>query len=223
MYQHKMAEDFFVFDATLTFTPLATKYKYKSLEEAGMEVLEEGIKMQPYYSDPEGYFCVRDKQKEVVIARDFCQRTSYYIQDKVEHAWKLRKNEKRIGGYLCKQAEVKFRGRKYTAWYAPDIPIDAGPWKFFGLPGLILEVYDQDKAVHFQVAKINLSADIAPIITYFSEEEMVPFDTFQQCRLTEFHERAKRLQAKAEMMMANSSVEIEIESPSEPVFTEKIK
>lgn len=30
----------------------------------------------------------------------------------------------------------------YTSWYAPEIALNKGPWKFNGLPGLILKVED---------------------------------------------------------------------------------
>ena len=43
-------------------------------------------------------------------------------------------------GYQCMAASTEFRGRRYTVWFAPDIPISAGPWKFCGLPGLIMAV-----------------------------------------------------------------------------------
>ena len=44
--------------------------------------------------------------------------------------------------YPCQKASLQFRGRKYEAWFASQIPINDGPWKFFGLPGLILKVKD---------------------------------------------------------------------------------
>ena len=53
-------------------------------------------------------------------------------------------------GYLCKKATCSFRGRDYTAWYAPDIPLSNGPWKFNGLPGLILKVEDADRDYSFE-------------------------------------------------------------------------
>jgi GLPGLI family protein len=54
--------------------------------------------------------------------------------------WKLLNEEKLIDKYNCKKAEVQFRGRKFTAWYAPKIAVPFGPFKFKGLPGLIINM-----------------------------------------------------------------------------------
>jgi len=57
--------------------------------------------------------------------------------------WKLISDQDSIiAGYACKKAECNKNGRIWTAWYAPDIPISEGPYKFNGLPGLITTVYD---------------------------------------------------------------------------------
>lgn len=58
--------------------------------------------------------------------------------------WKLENGSKTIIGYQCKKASCTFRGRKYTAWYTPDIPIYSGPYKFAGLPGLIMQISSDD-------------------------------------------------------------------------------
>lgn len=56
--------------------------------------------------------------------------------------WQIQDEWKEIAGYKVRKATCDFRGRSYVAWYAPDVPVPDGPWKFCGLPGLILEVYD---------------------------------------------------------------------------------
>lgn len=56
--------------------------------------------------------------------------------------WRLTDEEKRLDGYLVHKATTTFRGRNYTAWYTKTIPVPAGPWKLHGLPGLIIEAYD---------------------------------------------------------------------------------
>ena len=69
--------------------------------------------------------------------------------------WQILSESKEILGYKCQKAQGEFRGRKYIAWFAPSIPISDGPWKFCGLPGLILAVEDTDKYFVFTCIDIK--------------------------------------------------------------------
>lgn len=64
----------------------------------------------------------------------------YYTEPYSEMTWTIGENTKNILGYDCTEATTDYHGRTWTAWFTPDIPISDGPWKFHGLPGLILEV-----------------------------------------------------------------------------------
>jgi len=57
-------------------------------------------------------------------------------------AWQIAADTATILGYLCQKATASFRGRNYEAWFSLEIPVNDGPWKFFGLPGLILKLTD---------------------------------------------------------------------------------
>lgn len=46
----------------------------------------------------------------------------------------------KLFGYTCNKATTRFAGREYTAWYTLDVPIPYGPYKFSGLPGLIVRL-----------------------------------------------------------------------------------
>lgn len=61
-----------------------------------------------------------------------------------------------IKGYVCNQAKLKFRGTNLTAYYTVDIPIQFGPWKFDGLPGLILKISDDESPnkIYWEATKI---------------------------------------------------------------------
>ena len=54
--------------------------------------------------------------------------------------WSLAEDVKYIDSFNCQKATCHFRGRDYVAWYCPTIPYSSGPWKFGGLPGLIMEL-----------------------------------------------------------------------------------
>lgn len=63
--------------------------------------------------------------------------------------WEISDETKDILGYQCFKATTDFRGRKWTAWFTPEIPIQDGPWKLCGLPGLILEAHDANRDYSF--------------------------------------------------------------------------
>lgn len=65
-----------------------------------------------------------------------------YTESVPQLKWVIGTERKNICGYYCTKATCSFRGRQWTAWYTEEIPIDNGPWKFNGLPGLILHIED---------------------------------------------------------------------------------
>lgn len=66
----------------------------------------------------------------------------YVYEEKLALDWKLGSETKEIMGYTCKNATVIYGGRQWKAWYATNLPLNAGPYKFKGLPGLILKATD---------------------------------------------------------------------------------
>ena len=82
---------------------------------------------------------------------------------KERYHWKLTKETKMIGGYLCYKAihtdSTKFEGRKISlntvAYYAPEIPLPFGPINIHGLPGLVLEA--QSRSFYYIAKTISIS------------------------------------------------------------------
>jgi GLPGLI family protein len=67
--------------------------------------------------------------------------------------WKLVNETKVINTINCKKAEVTFKGRNWIAWYTPEIPLPYGPYKFSGLPGLIVRITDDKGDYDFELVK----------------------------------------------------------------------
>jgi GLPGLI family protein len=64
--------------------------------------------------------------------------------------WKIvADSTKTILGYTCHLATAIYKGRKWSAWYAEDIPLSEGPWELCGLPGLILSACDAQRQYVF--------------------------------------------------------------------------
>ena len=67
----------------------------------------------------------------------------YTVKEPISNIdWQIQTDTMQIVGYLCQKAICQFKGRNYEAWFTSSINVSEGPWKFTGLPGLILKVVD---------------------------------------------------------------------------------
>lgn len=103
---------------------------------------------------------------DLYFIRIFSRNEHYCVKDNERITWKIENScDTVILGYACKKATTYFRGRSYTAWFSPDIPISDGPYKFRGLPGLILMIYDSQGFHKFEMVGIsNKPGSSAPIL-----------------------------------------------------------
>ena len=98
-----------------------------------------------------------------------------FTEDFEKQNWQIQPETKEILGFSCQKADCEFRGRKYEAWFTPEIPIDNGPWKFAGLPGLIVAIADTAGLYRFELTGINRSE--RPIyFGYYSRPKYVKTD-----------------------------------------------
>lgn len=68
---------------------------------------------------------------------------------------------KKIEGLVCKRAIGEFRGRTYEVWFSEEIPVSCGPWKLWGLPGLIVEVQDfYSDVIHIKLKSITQTDEV---------------------------------------------------------------
>lgn len=68
--------------------------------------------------------------------------------------WEITSETKIINGYNCKKAISRAFSGYFVAWFTEDIPVNAGPEKFDGLPGLIL--YLNNGGQEFIAEKIDI-------------------------------------------------------------------
>lgn len=69
-----------------------------------------------------------------------------------------------IQGYKCSKAETKFAGREYVAWFTTEIPVSDGPYKFCGLPGLIIKISDKKSQHSYLLISIKRVKTPLPVI-----------------------------------------------------------
>ncbi|WP_139423397.1 GLPGLI family protein [Chryseobacterium mulctrae] len=68
---------------------------------------------------------------------------SYKIEEDKKPEWKILPEKQKIGEYNAQKATTKYGGREWTAWFSTDLPFQDGPYKFYGLPGLIVKIEDK--------------------------------------------------------------------------------
>lgn len=112
--------------------------------------------------------------------------------------WQILPETKAVGPYTAQKATADFHGRSWTAWFAKDIPFNEGPYKFNGLPGLIVELSDDDGNFNFKLQRIEKPAKVNPRIveTVFGNKPLeISEEKFRQMKLAYYNDPYARFRA----------------------------
>jgi len=112
------------------------------------------------------YSIEKDKKSQKMIFKDRIGRDVYTYEEDRPISWKIFPETTKIGEYKVQKAETDFGGRKWTAWFTTDLPYQDGPYKFGGLPGLIVKVEDDKDEYSFDLMKNYKIADF-PTLNQF--------------------------------------------------------
>ena len=122
-------------------------------EQKSFQVSPEARHSITVATNPEGFRYYYTPKEKILYSRDLGFK---YVKDNtIDIPWDIAEETKMIGVYKVQKATAHFRGRDYTAWFTPQIPLPYGPWKLVGLPGLILEAYDTDKEIYWYFKNIE--------------------------------------------------------------------
>lgn len=66
----------------------------------------------------------------------------YKVREDRKPEWKILPEKQKIGSYNAQKATASYGGREWIAWFTTEIPFQDGPYKFYGLPGLIVQIED---------------------------------------------------------------------------------
>ena len=101
------------------------------------------------------YYILKDFKKQSLDYTESMVTNYIYTEELPTFDWHFSEEKKQISNYECQKATCRYMGRSYEVWFTPDIPINDGPWKFHGLPGLILEAYDTQHHYEFNFLGMN--------------------------------------------------------------------
>ncbi|MFC6268674.1 GLPGLI family protein [Frigoriflavimonas asaccharolytica] len=90
-------------------------------------------------------------------------RDLFKVADNRPIVWEVLAEKEKIGEFDAQKATTEMFGRKWTAWFTTKLPFQDGPYKFHGLPGLIVKMEDASKTHVFELKGIskfnNVSAE----------------------------------------------------------------
>lgn len=104
---------------------------------------------------------------------------SYKVTEERKINWKISSEKQKIGNWNAQKAETDFGGRHWVAWFASEIPIQDGPYKFHGLPGLIVKLEDKTGSHIFTLQGVKNISEI-PADVFSSKEISVNRKQYQK-------------------------------------------
>lgn len=140
------------------------------INENGATVWKGGSGSTDYSKFPDEYMKVDHIENKIEMIKEISKR-KFLINDELNYSWKITNETKQIQNFTCYKATTSFRGNTFEAWFTPDIPINAGPWKWYGLPGLIVEASDTEKSEVYLLEKVEKLTTEIPFPSSKSEKK----------------------------------------------------
>lgn len=193
----------------LTTLYLSKDFSYYNLESTKIERKGSGGDSETIIVDTKEvkYFSeiiINNKEKtltERLYEKIFLKKNYAVYESFAVMKWKILDGEKKIKNYLCKKAQITFRGRTYTAWYAEKIPVSSGPWKFNGLPGLILSISDKEGLYKWEAKSITYpykgkEIDFKKIAANNPKFKSISYKDFDKKRIEAIQDKIETIRAR---------------------------
>lgn len=94
------------------------------------------------YRTKVNYVVSKDYPQALVTFKNRLGADEYLYKEAQPMTWEVLPETSKIGEYAVQKAKTQYGGRLWYAWFTMDIPLPDGPYKFYGLPGLIVKVED---------------------------------------------------------------------------------
>ncbi|KQT24503.1 hypothetical protein ASG22_10920 [Chryseobacterium sp. Leaf405] len=132
-------------DYTMIAQDSIIKIQIEAMQKSGVfKDMSKSMKMPKFSEKIVKYYPDMKIQYIERIASGFSPMAIAY-NETPKFDWKILNDKAKIGEYNTQKATTEFGGRKWTAWFTADLPFQDGPYKFSGLPGLIVKIEDEGK------------------------------------------------------------------------------
>ena len=169
------------------------------------------------------YKILKEDSKDSITVYDKIYTDSFqYKESNKNITWKITPDTLTINGFKCQKATTFYAGRAYEAWFSNEIPISDGPYKFTGLPGLIIKISDLKEHYVFELiaaSDINqVYSSLKPIRNPFITTKSVFFDRLKDYKKNIVERIAQsgftihdhyKMEVKQKLKKRNNPIELE--------------
>lgn len=170
----------FVERHSLTLTPIASECKMldrkylkqfsesQKSESNGITIERLGDKNRSNAAaKPKLFF--KDYTSNMLLSNQFVGREQHIIKENLDlMVWEISDKDTLFFEKRCKIAITKHRGQKWTVFFTDAFGAMGGPWKFDGLPGLVLYAQNESKDYIFQATQLEYEKDTYPLVNPFA-------------------------------------------------------
>ena len=128
---------------------------------------------------------LKDLDKKQTTFVTHVASTEYKVDQQIDLNWTLQPEFSEVLNYKVQKAITNFGGRKWTAWFSTELPIQDGPFKFQGLPGLILKLEDSSLSHQFELFAIKKRDKefVHLLFGYYRQHLNINFDEYKKVLL----------------------------------------
>ncbi len=139
----------------------------------------------------------------------------FAVKDSIKIKWSILQEKDSLKGFSVQKATADFGGRFWTAWFCSKIPIPEGPYKFNGLPGLILKIEDSTKSHLFTFIGLEKSKARKEYFNSIKKKKNKVIDNFTFNKL--WHEYKKDPAKSSKFLLLNSNTSFSVSFNGGPV------
>lgn len=138
----------------------------------------------------------------------------YKVQESRTQNWKILSDKETVGNFTAQKASCNFAGRQWTAWFTTDLPIQDGPYKFHGLPGLIVKLEDAGRTHTFELKGIKKLPDTYDWKSTNDKERYNPLITVSEAKYKKAFNDFRNDPMKSQRQMMAQGVILEVRDNS---------
>jgi len=158
-------------------------------------------------AEPKSWYTHFFKTKDSIIYKETTgEGNSFFVGEPLnQFKWKLTGNSKTILKYNCQEATTNYRGRDYIAYFTTKIPFKAAPWKFHGLPGVMLAVKTSDDHIKIQARTLQIKPFSQVIENPFSNiNEFITWEEFENLYVKSWEKFKRKFVSQVSSVGKNS-------------------